>query len=369
MSQHRTTSAPLSTRVPSALILTNLSEQTTEFIKNRASEDASKSRQIVTDWVKKDLGTDIFSEHPACIHKVLQAVEELDNIAAQKSIDDRKKSDVLKDRSVIVSEVVRQKLSEPVGTDLDESRTTALIETARVLVESSYRTGRANRRTIIREIIREAVRHLFVVTTSDANAVVGSPTGMTYRRIYLESLFDDIFHSQEYYSYPDELIQRLLDMKDSDAVAFQRVSEILLKDRSADRVNEVIHFAPLIADFEYLSAGAAIESLHCSPYFPDVPDLTKSDSDLRAQGLALINVIAAGIQYSEKDPGLNYLQHPLYYDGVPVMTDANLIRLVLQKPHLGERTANVIRERQTMDFGIIDEVLNSASPSLSEGAL
>ena len=170
-------------------------------------------------------------------------------------------------------------------------------------------------------------------------------------------------------SYSDAMLSRLAN-KDAGSNELDRVEYLIADGENETVVNEALHFLGLIPTQQDSFVINAVRGLHSTQSLPQYEDYSTADESTYKQCIALISVTIA-IMGSHHVGNVSSVTQPKA-TGVrfaTVLSDENLTRLVMDRHEDYTRIINIIHDRKTANAGVISDVLNAPTPSLSNGSL
>ena len=176
------------------------------------------------------------------------------------------------------------------------------------------------------------------------------------------------------YAYPDDLIRRISDFisaAENKADAEHRTSAIRLVVISKDpreRINEVIHFLPLFpAQVTELTAKEMIAALNHYQQLPRSNDYSSEDHTIVSQCNALLHV-TCGLLHIFNIEGSDLTRSMLFNEDSTIL-DQQLVELALTNPDHGEAIRDFIIQRESVNVGLIGEMLALETSALNNGVL
>jgi hypothetical protein len=126
---------------------------------------------------------------------------------------------------------------------------------------------------------------------------------------------------------------------------------------------------------DYSGTGDArmiLRTLHLYAQLPQTDNYADCDPSITEQVAALVLVTerlyACFLEGQYSGSNRPWLPITQLRDGV-ILSERDLIQLILDRPQDAERIAAVIIDRQTTDMGLIRSVLDSSAKSLSNGLI
>jgi len=141
-----------------------------------------------------------------------------------------------------------------------------------------------------------------------------------------------------------------------DLFSLAHLKECIVFYRPTDQtIRSHTHYPPIIT------------ALHDCDSLPSSEDYSDESESVRAQCQAFVTVLDGAIRWGTSG-SLTWM--PSTYRGASwKFNDARFVRLILTVPESAERIVAIIKERGTYDFDVINTILNSDAPVISDGSL
>lgn len=163
--------------------------------------------------------------------------------------------------------------------------------------------------------------------------------------------------------FPDSLLQRLDHTQATNSVAFARIVRIAITKGAGEKsVREYLFFLDDLDASSYYAARDHIAALHRYTQLPESDDFSQESDELKSQCRALIAVQRACSHLDEDD--MFRLE-----SGMFVLDDDGFVELILAHPDKATQIVNFIRERRSIDVGLIAEVISGDATALGSGTL
>lgn len=172
---------------------------------------------------------------------------------------------------------------------------------------------------------------------------------------------EELANSMDVYSY--DLLERL-SYNELEAYPSLWVSYSVGNVLPESQINEQMEFFPYLQGGTYYSvAKNLVQSLHGYPHYLKHEDFSKADEKAKSQYRALLLVTDA----------ISLGSFEGAFKGVPpsfILKDERLVELVINNSDKAEVIVDFIRQRSgSLDADLIANVINTESPSISDGLL
>jgi hypothetical protein len=161
-------------------------------------------------------------------------------------------------------------------------------------------------------------------------------------------------------NYSDELIQRLVEVRNSNMHVFRDIVGVVESQAGEAEVSEKIYFTQQTG-LDLSEIDGFINGLHDYEELPSYDDYSKAPEDVRYQCAALIKV-GVTLFDSQSDPALSDVTMQRH----EVITDKRLVSLILAHPERADMITTAIHERKITDY---ESIAGMTTGLLSEGAL
>jgi hypothetical protein len=133
-----------------------------------------------------------------------------------------------------------------------------------------------------------------------------------------------------------------------------------------DNIDEYFEFgAKKLAAYPIGNLLSAVKTYNLEGFSFD-PDLPIGKQDERTvqqcNALKVLHYIAEKAEHWEPNP-----QKPFAEDGT--LKDARLAQMVVDAPEIAEDVADIIYDRETLDYGLLSSIFGNAAPAIREGEL
>lgn len=159
--------------------------------------------------------------------------------------------------------------------------------------------------------------------------------------------------------YSDELLHSLVGLFDGKTEHAAPIKTSVAQRRPEATIREHLEFFPLMPDYSQLFRSSMVKGLRSYRQLPETDDLTSMGPQLISQCKALI-MTALAVD-----------DRAVFVDGRTTagFADDRLVNLIIAHANDAEQLVSLITERGTADPALISEILNAATPALSEGTL
>lgn len=214
----------------------------------------------------------------------------------------------------------------------------------------------------------EILPHLTIINEYDAERIRESETAMIFRRTYIHLVLSDSRYPESVYTYPDEVIERLANMKLNDFAEYRKVNSLFYTDRCVGYVNSAMHFIPRIPEMEMLWCGSVFTTAGLYFEAPTSGDYSTEPEGIRNQYLGMLRILTSAFKNSHEDNPDLYFDDEVE-DAVWRFNDLLVVELIKRNPDRAIDIAGYVSERNNMNLGALTELVNSSAPALSNGSL
>ena len=225
----------------------------------------------------------------------------------------------------------------------------------------------------INATLTEVLRHLNIVTDEDAQQVRQSEVGMIFRKLYLNrhlNLFANNDGSalgcQGVYSYPDELIDRMYELRKTNAVDHLKITSMFYEEQSVSTVNSALYLVPLAPEAEEKNTGAVLASLRHLTQKPQTHDYSQEPESVRSKSVALFIVLAIVLRndYVSYSSTLTFDNEQKAWE----FADHRITNLIMSNADRAHDIASCLLERLNVSYDTLTELLTNQT-ALSHGTL
>jgi hypothetical protein len=175
------------------------------------------------------------------------------------------------------------------------------------------------------------------------------------------------------YDYSDELLKELDGLQQESSEEFSTLARMVEQGEKDGFVSNYIAFSD-INDDDSDAKIALVRSLeHYGQLKPYVANMRKASPEVTAGARALLIVAnhVNHISYSEDVPAevLGTGDHAYDFNGAPVLTNPEMVDLIMQRPEQASTINRIISERKVYDPETIRMVLDYPETALADGTL
>lgn len=175
--------------------------------------------------------------------------------------------------------------------------------------------------------------------------------------------------------YSDQLLKRLNDVWKPRTQLSSAIAVMVYHGESEQFIREFAMFGGIVADETtgMSMAMSFVRSLHGYKELPQVEDYSAADAKTKAACRALL-VLAERLrdgrkEFSEDEPPIIGVPHDYDSYNTPVIQDAGLVQLVVDRPDDVQRIGDIALARRTTDAETIISVMDYDTQSLASGVL
>jgi hypothetical protein len=174
-------------------------------------------------------------------------------------------------------------------------------------------------------------------------------------------------------TYPPDLLRKISNYVDPAAhpnnpnFGINTIRLMIIDGATPERLNEGIHYLPLLSNTTPRVAERMLSALHLYPQLLQSDDRNREDHTIIAQRTALLHITYSMFHIYNLDDADLELDTLINSDWT--LTDQKLVDLALAHPERGEAIRYFIIERKHVDTDLIEAMLANPAPTLNDGIL